>query len=180
MRQHGYVKHRLWRKLHLAVNSSTQEIEAFELTSLGMQDCEGFTKLVCQIDRPIESAIGDGAFDRFSCYEVGEVNKFNMIAPPQKNAKPSRERTRNRKKKVSMNAILKRDEVIYTVREKGLKTWKEAVGYHRRSLAETAVFRVKTILGNRLRAKILPHQKTEMAIWCRAINRMTSLGFGRD
>ena len=38
VRQHGYVKHRLWRKLHLAVNSSTQEIEAFELTSLGMQD----------------------------------------------------------------------------------------------------------------------------------------------
>lgn len=180
VRMHGYVKHRLWRKLHLAVNSGTQEIEAFELSDLGMQDCEGFTKLVQKIDRPIESAIGDGAYDRFSCYEAGEVNKFNMIAPPQKNAKPSRERTRNRKKKVSKNAILKRDEVIDAVRENGLETWKKEVGYHRRSLAETAMFRVKTILGNRLRAKILLHQKTEMAIWCRAINKMTSLGFGKD
>ena len=178
VRQHGYVKHRLWRKLHLAINSSTQEIEAFELTDLGMQDCEGFTKLVEQMDRRIESAIGDGAFDRFSCYEVGEINKFNMIAPPQKNAKTSRERRRNRKKKVSMNAILRRDELIDEVRKKGLETWKKEVGYHRRSLAETAVFRIKTILGNKLQAKILPHQKTEMAIWCRVINKMTSLGFG--
>ena len=30
VRQHGWVKRRAWRKLHLAVNSETQVIEAFE------------------------------------------------------------------------------------------------------------------------------------------------------
>src|SRR5579864_24631 len=40
VRQHGYVKHRLWRKLHLAINEKHQ-IESFELTELGIQDCEG-------------------------------------------------------------------------------------------------------------------------------------------
>jgi len=180
VRQHGYIKHRLWRKLHLAVNSVTQEIEAFELTELGVQDCEGFSQLVKQMDRPIETAIGDGSFDRFSCYEAGEVHGFKMIAPPQKNARTSFERTQNRKKPVSRNAINKRDEVIKAVRHKGLEAWKSEVGYHRRSLAETAVFRIKTILGNKLRTKLLSHQRTEMAIWCRVINKITALGFGTD
>lgn len=177
VRQHGYVKHRLWRKLHLAVNSKTQEVEAFELTDLGIQDCEGFDLLVKKIERPIESSIGDGSFDRFSCYELGEKNGFKMIAPPQHNAVTSKERTVN-KKKASGNAVRKRDDAIKRVREIGKSEWKREVGYHQRSLAETAIFRIKTLLGNRLQTKILSHQKTEVAIWCKALNKITQLGFG--
>lgn len=180
VRQHGYIKHRLWRKLHLAINSDSQEIEAFELTELGTQDCEGFTQVVKKIKKPIESAIGDGAYDRFSCYEIGEQKKFKLIAPPQRNAKLSRERTRNRKKKVSLGAIKKRDGVIEKARKLGRKKWKIKIGYHQRSLAETAMFRMKTLLGNRLKTRTLQHQRTEVAIWCQAINKITSLGFGMN
>jgi hypothetical protein len=177
VRQHGYVKHRLWRKLHLAVNSKTQEVEAFELTDLGVQDCEGLDTLIKKIERPIESSIGDGSFDRFSCYELGEKNGFKMITPPQYNAVTSKERTVN-KKKASENAVRKRDDVIKRVREIGKSKWKKEVGYHQRSLAETAIFRIKTLFGNRLQTKIPSHQKTEVTIWCRVANKMTSLGFG--
>ena len=178
VRQHGYVKHRLWRKLHLAVNEGSQIIEAFELTDLGIQDCEGFGMLTKKIDKEIDLAIGDGAFDRFSCYEEAEKRKFKMIAPPQRRAGTSYE-TRKKKKKVSKEALAKRDETIMAVRKLGLENWKEKIGYHRRSLAETAVFRIKTLLGNRLSTRIMAHQKTETAIWCRAVNKMTHLQMGK-
>ena len=175
VRQHGYAKHRLWRKLHVAVNSETQEIESFELTDLGVQDCEGFGMLIAQIEGPVESSIGDGAYDRFSCYELAERERFELLTPPQKNSRTSEERRRN-KKKASESAVKKRDEVIKKVREMGREEWKVDVGYHRRSLAETTMFRIKTLLGNHLRTKTFTHQKTEVAIWCRVINKMTSLG----
>jgi hypothetical protein len=177
VRQHGYVKHRLWRKLHLAVNSESQEIEAFKLTDLGVQDCEGFKLLVDEISHPIKEAIGDGAFDRFSCYDVAEDNSFEMITPPQCNARTSKERRLN-KKKGCKEAVERRDSAIKKVREVGLAEWKRQVGYHRRSLAETAVYRIKTLFGNRLTSKTIAHQQTEIAVWCRALNKMTRLGFG--
>jgi IS5 family transposase len=175
VRQHGWVKHRLWRKLHLAINQDSQEIESFELTDLGIQDCEGLELLIDKLPEDIDTVIGDGAYDRFSCYEKGEERKFKMIAPPQRNAKTSKERSSN-KKKASEAAVKKRDEAIKGVREKGRKEWKIEVGYHKRSLAETAMFRIKKLFGNRLTTRITEHQKTEIAIWCRAINKMTSLG----
>jgi hypothetical protein len=178
VRQHGYVKHRLWRKLHLAINEK-HEIESFELTELGVQDCEGFDLLIKNIDKEIDSAIGDGSYDRFRCYELAQENNFKLITPPQKNAATSYE-TRKKKKRVSKEALEKRDEAVMGVRKLGAKAWKEQTGYHRRSLAETAMFRMKTLIGNRLTTKLIANQKTETAIWCRALNKMTTLGMPRS
>jgi hypothetical protein len=58
----------------------------------------------------------------------------------------------------------------------GRKRWKQEAGYHRRSLAETAVFRFKIIFGNHLSARTMPRQITEARIKCAALNRMTHLG----
>jgi len=175
VRQHGWMKHRLWRKLHLAVNPDSHEIEAFELTELGIQDCEGLPMLLEQIKKPLRTVSGDGAYDRFSCYEEAEKGSFDMLTPPQKNSRTSEERRRN-KKKASPGAVQKRDGVILKVREMGRKEWKIAAGYHRRSLAETAMFRIKTILGSKLSTQKVEHQKTEIAIWCKILNKMTELG----
>jgi len=164
VRQHGWIKHRLWRKLHLAVNEKTQEIEALALTDLGIQDCEGLPLLISQIDHELGSCKGDGAYDRFSCYEEAEQGGFKLVAPPQRNARTSDER-RLSKKKRSKEAVKKRDAVINEVRRLGRKEWKVQSGYHRRSLAETAMFRVKTLLGNRLSTRTLENQKVEAAIW---------------
>jgi IS5 family transposase len=175
VRQHGWVKHRLWRKLHLAINSKTQEIEAFELTDLGIQDCEGLGMLLNKVVDKVEKVIGDGAYDRFSCYEEGEKRQFKMLAPPQRNAKTSKERM-SYKRKIDPEALKKRDQAIEGARTLGRKDWKISEGYHRRSLAETAMHRVKGILGNKLSSRKLEHQKTEIAIRCRIINEMTRLG----
>jgi hypothetical protein len=43
-------------------------------------------------------------------------------------------------------------------------------------LAETAVFRFKTIFGSYLQARKLPQQETEAQVKCAALIRMTHLG----
>jgi hypothetical protein len=58
----------------------------------------------------------------------------------------------------------------------GRKQWKEESGYHRRSLAETAISRYKRLLGEKLWARDLPRQAREAFIGCVALNRMTKLG----
>jgi hypothetical protein len=50
------------------------------------------------------------------------------------------------------------------------------VGYGKRSLVETAMFRYKTLIGPTLRARTLPAQRTEAHVACSVINRMTQLG----
>jgi hypothetical protein len=71
---------------------------------------------------------------------------------------------------------LPRDHNLRRIRQVGHPRWKHESGYHRRSLAETAVFRFKTIFGSSLSARTLPHQRVEARIKCAALNRMTQLG----
>ena len=71
---------------------------------------------------------------------------------------------------------LVRDENLRRIRKAGRKRWKQESGYHRRSLAETAMFRFKTIFGPYLQARKLPQQKVEAKVKCAALNRMTHLG----
>ncbi len=175
VRQHGSDRRRTWKKLHIGVNSQTHEIEAVELTEPGIQDCQAFPEVIGKVKGKIKEVIGDGAYDRFSCYEVAEKRNCRLIAPPQHNARTSREKWDNRKK-ASPEAVKKRDETVLEVREKGSADWKAQTGYHRRSLAETAMFRVKTLLGNRLRSRKEHYQKTEVAVWCNALNKMLALG----
>ena len=77
---------------------------------------------------------------------------------------------------VASGPPLVRDENLRRIRKVGRKRWKQESGYHRRSLAETAMFRVKTIFGSYLQARKLPQQKVEAKVKCAALNRMTHLG----
>jgi hypothetical protein len=49
--------------------------------------------------------------------------------------------------------------------------WQKAVGYGKRSLKESAVFRYKGAIGRSLRARTLPAQKTEARAACSVPNR---------
>ncbi|OUC05306.1 hypothetical protein RY27_28075 [Litorilinea aerophila] len=60
--------------------------------------------------------------------------------------------------------------------EIGRRAWTVEAGYHRRSLAETAMFRLKPLFGDHLRSRTTEGQRTEGAIRCAALNRMTRLG----
>ena len=182
VRQHGIVKKRLWRKLHLAINAENQEIEAFKLTNLGFQDCEGFPHLINEIDKKIDKVTGDGAYDRYDGYKLSQRKGFKLIAPPRRDAKTTRECTSKktiRKQAGEIGVALEdRNKYIERIREIGRKEWKKEVSYHKRSLAETAMFRMKTLLGNRLKNRKMETQIVETAIRCAVLNKMTNLGLG--
>jgi hypothetical protein len=56
------------------------------------------------------------------------------------------------------------------------KIWKKFVGYHRRSLAETAFSRWKQLFGGGLTARKPAQQQAEVRAKTIALNRMTNLG----
>lgn len=166
--QHGYSKRRTWRKLHLSVDESSGEIEAEVLTGAGVDDAEAASSLLQQT-RPAIAQLGcDGAYDKDKIYQAAAAKGVNKITiPPRRNAVVWEEKGSEAHPR---NAIMRR------MAEIGRKEWKEESGYHRRSLAETAMFRFKTIFGDHLDARETQRQESEARIKCAALNRMTRLG----
>lgn len=168
VRQHGYSKRRTWRKLHLGVDEATGEIEAEVLTEAGTDDAEMADVLLKQMSADIEQLSADGAYDKEKVYKAAATQGVGKITiPPRRDAVLWEE---NGTEPYPRNANLRR------IGEIGRKEWKDESGYHRRSLAETAVFRFKTIFGDHLSSREIKRQKTEARIKCAALNRMTRLG----
>lgn len=74
-----------------------------------------------------------------------------------------------------------RDENVRGVSSLGRKLWKKSVNYHQRtlarSLAETAMFQFKTILGEKLSSREFNRQAVEAFIECRILNKMETPKF---
>ncbi len=170
VRKHGYSKRRTWRKLHLGVDSATHEIQAVVLTEASVDDAEVASDLLDQTSEPIEQFSADGAYDKRKVYSACEKRKIPKIAiPPRRDARIWQHGN-------CAAAPLARDENLRQIRKMGRRRWKQVSGYHQRSLAETAVFRFKTVFGDHLQSRALPQQVTEAAIKCAALNRMIQLG----
>ena len=71
---------------------------------------------------------------------------------------------------------LPRDEAIRGIRKLGRSEWKRQVGYHRRSVAETAMFRIKKMFGAELKNRTEKTQKTEARVRYKILNHCTKLG----
>lgn len=170
VRQHGWSKHRTWRKFHLGIDEETGTIQAAELTENGVADCEMLEPLLRQINNPIDQVSADGGYDKKMCYDV--LDDLGIIAaiPPQKNAKIWRH---GNIKKDTPHA---RDKNLRRIREVGRQKWKEEVDYHRRSIAENTMFRFKTIFGDIIASRIFPNQRTEVLLKCKILNKMTEAG----
>ena len=69
-----------------------------------------------------------------------------------------------------------RDENLRRIRQVGRSAWKEEIDYHRRSLSETGMYRLKTIFTGEVCARQIETQTTELIIECKALNKMTQLG----
>jgi Transposase DDE domain len=162
---------RSWRKLHLAVDPESGEILASELTTTEEGDAALVGPLLEQITGPIASVTADGAYDGEPVYRAVSARQPEppaaVIIPPRATAVPS---------PTAGTAPTQRDRHIRMIRDRGRLGWQRAVGYGRRSLGETAVFRYKAIIGRGLRARTLPAQKTEARVACSVLNRMTRLG----
>lgn len=165
VRQHGVSKRRTWRKLHLDINPQDGEIQAVLLTENSVSDDDAVEPLLAQIEQEIDEFGADGAYDKRKVYD-----SLNAHSPDAKVLIPPRKNARIWKHGNTKAERLKRDENLRSIRKHGRKGWKEKSGYHVRSLAETAMFRLKTIFGNELSARLIETQTTQALIRCAALN----------
>ena len=171
VRQHGVAKRRTWRKLHLGANPESGEIQAVLLTENSLSDDEVVKSLLEQIEQEIAKFAADGAYDKRRVYDALNEHspEVEILIPPRKNAHIWQHGN-------SKEERHKRDENLRYIRKHGRRQWKEDSGYHIRSLAETIMFRLKTIFGDKLSARLLETQTTQAFIRCMALNKMTQLG----
>jgi IS5 family transposase len=169
VRQHGYSKRRTWIKLHLAIDPATHEIQAAMVTEPGVTDAEAVPDLLGQVENPVTGASADGAYDRREVYQELERRGAEAVIPPRRDAVIQRHGNR-------AGPRLARDENLRRIREIGRAAWKKESGYHRRSLGETAMFRIKTIFGGGIVSREAGRQAKEVGIRCRALNIMTHQG----
>ena len=169
VRQHGWSKRRTWRKLHLGVDETTGEVVAMVLTDNATDDAAMVPALLDQVEDEIAAVGADGAYDKRKVYRALTARKITPIIPPQRNAR------------IWQHGNCKalphpRDEALRYIRRHGRKKWKRDSGYHRRSKAENAMYRFKTIFGSSLWARTMENQRVEARIKSRVLNRMTALG----
>jgi len=171
VRKHGYSKHRTWRKLHVGANPDNGEIQVVVLTENSISDDAVVKQMLEQIEQTLLSCAADGAYDKRRVYEVLNAHspEVEILIPPRKNARIWQHAN-------SKQERLKRDENLRYIRKHGRQPWKKDSGYHIRSLAETIMFRLKIIFADKLSARLLETQTTQVLIRCLALNRMTHLG----
>jgi len=175
VRQHGYSKRRTWRKVHLAICPDSHEIVLEILTDNKVADCMVYPKFLETLPKSVKRTFGDGAYDTEGCYAANQKHGSIPIIPPNR------------------DAILRKDSLAMEARNNHLleivglggddqarKLWKKLKGYHRRSLAETAMFRFKRVFGSDLKSRSFETQKAELYAKCLALNIMTRLGMPKS
>lgn len=168
VRKHGTDKRRVWRKVHLAIDADSHEVRAVEVTDHRHGDSEIVPDLLAQLPPAERIGIigGDGAYDTRGVYEASAARGAALVVPPRRNAKPCKTRT---------TGAQERNESLRAISHLGRRLWKRWSGYNRRSLAETAMSRLKR-LGERLWARDPARQVAEVQIRCAILNTFNRLG----
>jgi IS5 family transposase len=169
VRQHGYTYRRTWRKVHIGVDEASGELMAAVVTTNNYSDSQILPDLLAQVEEEIAQVSGDGGYDRRNCYEALRARQAQATIPPRHNAKIWQHGNTKAER-------LARDQNLRRIRQIGRAAWKRECGYHRRSLAETAMFRLKTIFSERVTARGFAGQAAQVLVRCAALNRMTQLG----
>ena len=167
--KHGTRRRRSWRKLHIGVDAETGQILASALTPHAIEDGTQVEPLLDQILIPRASFIGDGAYDQANVYDtVTERHPAaEVIVPPRSTAVLSDDAEITR---------TQRDRHLQNIAEHGRMGWQKRFGYTRRALVETAISRLKRVIGDALRSRTDGRRATEVAIAISALNRMLELG----
>jgi hypothetical protein len=169
VRQHGTTQRRTWRKVHVVYNEANNDILAICLTTNDIDDASVLKPLLDEVVLPISRVGADGAYDRAKVYDYLQERQIKPIIPPRSNAVM----WTDQQGQVLAHA---RNEALVAIEALGLAEWKKQVGYHRRSKAETGMFRLKIIFGERLQSRGLSSQKVEVRLKAACLNRFSSLG----
>src|SRR4051812_4433113 len=167
--RHGTRTRRSWRKLHLGVDADTGRIVASALTGRDADDGAQVDLLLDQVEGPVASFTGDGAYDQAGVHAgVAERHpEAAVIVPPRATATPS---------DTAATAPTQRDRHLRHIAEHGRMAWQKASGYTKRARAEATMARWKRVIGDGLRARADARRATEVDVAVHALNRMLELG----
>lgn len=169
VRQHGYTKHRMWRKLHVGIDVGSKEIVMMDLSDNHVGENKKLKNLLDQYEGPIDKVGGDKGYDSYACHEtVGDRGAKSAILLQNK--------AKERKPLRDGEKPLVRDDIVRRMNEIGRDQWKEEAQYHKRSLVENTFFRFKTIFGGKLKSILMENQKIEALIGCNILNKFAEFG----
>src|SRR5690349_5304995 len=178
-RREGYTKRRTWLKVHVGVDAATSELRLAAVSTNDVDDGVALTRLLPLEAAPLAQVSADGAYDEWQCYDAvaARPERPRAVFPPRPRG---RRRPRIRQHGNCHAPPLERDQHLRRIRRVGRARWKHEVGYHRRSLAETAVSRLKTIFGGQVSARTHDGAATQVFLRCAALNQMAQLGMPRS
>ncbi|RQR44460.1 IS5 family transposase, partial [Burkholderia sp. Bp9126] len=138
VRQHGYAKRRTWRKVHLALDANSGQVRAALMTHQDVADGDVLTELLEQIpaDEQLDVVGGDGAYDSKACHAAITARDAMRSIPPREGAAHW---------SVNTSGATWRNDAVDAIARVGRREWKKNDGYHRRSLAQNAMYRFKTL-----------------------------------
>lgn len=177
VRQHGRSKRRTWRKLHIGLDVETGEIVMAELTKKEAGDGQTGEKLLKEHSKEkskktLKRVYGDGAYDGIEFRRVVHGLGAEAVVPPPRHAVHHSDAT---------GALAERNNGVLEILglggdEEARALWKRLKRYYRRSLVETAIYRVKKLTGGDLRSRCEANQRVEAFVKCLTVNRITKLG----
>lgn len=169
VRKHGVSKRWTGRKVHLSIDAATHEIVAAIVTTNAVGDGELLPDSLDQIEDPIKQLSNDGAYHTHARYQAIAASGAQATIPPRENATLW---------SVTEDTpyAAQRNTALICINRDGRKMWKQQAGYQQRSLAETAVFRLKTLFEPTLKACRFQSQVAEVYAHIAALNIVTSHG----
>ena len=166
VRQHGVGKRRTWRKIHLAVDESGKDVIGVEVTTADWGDSEVFPDVLAQVEGEVSQVSADGAYDTKGCHRAIAERGARAAIPPREGA-------------VAWGDGHPRDAILEAIAERGRAGWKDDSGYHRRSLAENMMYRLKR-LGERMFSRSFERQVSEAHVRVAILNRFAYLGMPKS
>ncbi|WP_421204104.1 IS5 family transposase [Aeromonas enteropelogenes] len=126
-------------------------------------DNEVLPTLLNPLRRKIKQVSADGAYDTKACHALLKKKGAKATIPPRKNA-------------VLWEEGHPRSEAVTALKAGELKQWKQNCGYHQRSIAETAMYRFKQLIGPKLSLRNYNAQVSELLAGVKVMNKLTGLG----
>lgn len=163
---HGADKRRSWIKVHIGVDTRTQDLVAVEVTDEKTSDMKMLPRIMDKVCRSVKRVLADGGYDFSDCRKDLNRRGIQECIPPRKNGKVKEEKGFEERNFALGVASL------FGGGKEGVDLWKKMSGYHKRSLVETAFSRLKRLFGERLNSKKFENLSAEVLFRCHVLNRM--------
>lgn len=147
------------------MDPDSKEIIVAEVTSnsIGSGDGQIGKKLMRKMRPKVPRMFGDGAYDGTEFRQAVERNGAEAVIPPPRDATIHPD--------TNDEAIRKRNDAVCEIMglggdDRARKIWKILKNYHRRSLSETTMYRIKQLTGGNMRSREWERQCVEGYIKC--------------